>query len=98
MARLPELLRELEPALLERRDLVFDRRDLHHLGVEQGVVALVERGKTVARLGDVPVTARVLWWIQLIVLLGMVLLALPTGEVTARPERRRRAKRQSPDF
>ncbi len=48
--------------------------------------------ETVARLGDVPVTARVLWWIQLIVLLGMVLLALPTGEVTARPERRRRAR------
>ena len=48
--------------------------------------------ETVARVGDVPITARVLWWIQLIVLLGMVLLALPTGEVVERPERRHRAK------
>lgn len=31
-----------------------------------------------------------IWWAQVVVLLGMVLLALPTGEVVERPERRRR--------
>ena len=31
-----------------------------------------------------------LWWVQVIVLLGIVLLALPTGEVVERPQRRKR--------
>ncbi|MGE4429034.1 MAG: glycosyl transferase, partial [Solirubrobacteraceae bacterium] len=30
------------------------------------------------------------WWVQIVVLLGMLLLALPTGEVVERPERRRK--------
>ncbi|MBN9613222.1 MAG: glycosyl transferase, partial [Actinobacteria bacterium] len=38
-------------------------------------------------------SGRTVWWAQLIVLLGMVLLALPTGEVVERPERRRRGSR-----
>src|SRR5690606_27512387 len=31
-----------------------------------------------------------LWWVQVVVLVGMILLALPTGEVVERPERRRK--------
>ncbi len=35
-------------------------------------------------------SGRLVWWVQLVVLLGMLLLALPTGEVSERPERRRK--------
>jgi len=34
--------------------------------------------------------ASLIWWVQVVVLLGILLLALPTGEVVERPERRRR--------
>lgn len=37
-------------------------------------------------------SGNLLWWVQLLVLLGMLLLALPTGEVVERPERRRKSK------
>ncbi|XPP27452.1 MAG: glycosyltransferase [Leucobacter sp.] len=60
-------------------------------GAPSGVTA-ADADETVTQLGGVSITARVLWWIQLIVLLGMVLLALPTGEVVERPARRRRAQ------
>ena len=38
-------------------------------------------------------SGRTIWWVQLAVLFGMVLLALPTGEVVERPERRRRGSK-----
>lgn len=37
------------------------------------------------------VFASLLWWAQIIVLGGLLLLALPTGEVVERPERRRKS-------
>ncbi|WP_449277096.1 glycosyltransferase [Leucobacter sp. GX24907] len=37
---------------------------------------------------------KTLWWVQLVVLLGLVLLALPTGEVVERPPRRKRASKR----
>lgn len=37
--------------------------------------------------------ANALWWAQVVVLGAMLLLALPTGEVVERPERRRKRKR-----
>lgn len=37
------------------------------------------------------------WWVQLVMLGAMVLLALPTGEVVERPERRRRVRAGSSD-
>lgn len=45
---------------------------------------------TAAALRGTGVSGEVVWAVQLIVLLGMLLLALPTGEVTERPEKRRR--------
>ena len=47
---------------------------------------------TVFNLVTWKVTAHTVWWIQIIVLVGMFLLALPTGEVVERPERRKRPK------
>lgn len=44
---------------------------------------------TVEVLEGTTLSGRTVWWVQLIVLLSMVLLALPTGEVVERPERRR---------
>ncbi len=54
--------------------------------------AAASANETVARVGEVSITARVMWWIQFVVLLGVLLLALPTGEVVERPQRRYRAK------
>lgn len=53
-----------------------------------------EPGDAERRLGGTAVTGATIWTAQLIVLLAMVLLALPTGEVTYRPERRKRPKRK----
>ena len=48
-----------------------------------------QAASTAKVLEGTTLSGRTVWWIQLIVLLGMVLLALPTGEVVERPERRR---------
>ncbi|WP_427870648.1 glycosyltransferase [Leucobacter luti] len=42
----------------------------------------------------ISLTGSTIWIIQLAVLLGVLLLALPTGEVTYRPERRKRPSRR----
>lgn len=44
----------------------------------------------VSVLEGTTMSGRTVWWVQLIVLFGVLLLALPTGEVVERPERRRR--------
>ncbi|MBK0417696.1 glycosyltransferase [Leucobacter sp. CSA1] len=49
---------------------------------------------TGARLAGTSLSSSTLWWAQLIVLLGIVLLALPTGEVVERPRRRKRPSRR----
>lgn len=50
-------------------------------------------GNAAANLGGTAWSGQTIWVIQLLVVLGMLLLALPTGEVTYRPERRKRASR-----
>lgn len=50
-------------------------------------------GDLTTNLGGTSWSGQTIWAIQLIVVLGMLLLALPTGEVTYRPERRKRASR-----
>ncbi|QIM19270.1 glycosyltransferase family 2 protein [Leucobacter coleopterorum] len=52
-------------------------------------------GNAAANLGGTAWSGQTIWVIQLVVVLGMILLALPTGEVTYRPERRKRASRWS---
>ncbi|UOR00893.1 glycosyltransferase [Leucobacter allii] len=52
------------------------------------------QGDAGARLDGTSVTGSTIWAIQLVVLLAVLLLALPTGEVTWRPERRRRPARR----
>jgi GT2 family glycosyltransferase len=49
---------------------------------------------TVFSVAALRVTAHTSWWIQIVVLLGMTLLALPTGEVVERPERQSGKKRK----
>lgn len=44
----------------------------------------------VTQIAGTSLSGHTLWWAQLIVLLGIVLLALPTGEVVERPPRRKR--------
>lgn len=48
---------------------------------------------TTSPLDGTTISGRTVWIAQLIVLAGMFLLALPTGEVVERPRRRRRTKR-----
>ncbi len=48
---------------------------------------------TVSPLDGTTFSGRTIWIAQLIVLAGMLLLALPTGEVVERPARRRRPKK-----
>ncbi|RGE15866.1 glycosyltransferase family 2 protein [Leucobacter sp. wl10] len=47
-------------------------------------------------LGGTSLSGHTIWTIQLAVLLGVLLLALPTGEVAWRPEKRKRPKRRKP--
>ncbi|MFT4232032.1 MAG: glycosyltransferase family 2 protein [Leucobacter sp.] len=51
------------------------------------------QGDAATRLGGTSLSGHTIWTIQLAVLLGVLLLALPTGEVTYRPEKRRRPRR-----
>lgn len=54
-----------------------------------------EPGDASTILDGTSLSGQTIWLIQLIVVLGMILLALPTGEVTWRPERRKRPARKS---
>ncbi|PIJ22604.1 hypothetical protein BMH30_11825, partial [Leucobacter sp. OLES1] len=49
------------------------------------------------KLTGTSLSATTIWWAQAIVLLAMLLLALPTGEVVDRPERRKKPKRRRGD-
>lgn len=98
------LLREggndAERAQLQR---VFDQhKALKSAGVtEQGLLwRVTDRDVTAGNSGSLSVnlggtawSGQTIWVIQLAIVLGMLLLALPTGEVTYRPERRRRASK-----
>lgn len=53
-----------------------------------------QQGDAETRLGGTSLSGHTIWTIQLTVLLGVLLLALPTGEVTWRPEKRKRPKRR----
>lgn len=53
------------------------------------------QGDAGTRLGGTSLTGSTIWGIQLVVLIAVVLLALPTGEVTYRPERRKRPSRRA---
>lgn len=93
---------DLERAELQR---VFDQHAaLASAGVTaQGLLWRVadpesvsdSQGDAGTRLGGTSLTGQTIWGIQLLVLIGMVLLALPTGEVTYRPERRKRPSRRA---
>ncbi|WP_017793163.1 glycosyltransferase [Leucobacter salsicius] len=52
-----------------------------------------ETGDSSKKLDGTSISGQTLWLGQVIILLGMMLLALPTGEVTWRPEQRRRQPR-----
>lgn len=52
--------------------------------------------RTLFNLAKLPLTAKTVWTIQAVVLLAMLLLALPTGEVTEQAPRRRRNKKNRP--
>ena len=89
----------------ERADLqrVFDQHaSLTSAGVtNQGLLwRILDSGSGDEALGDDQVklsgtsfTGKTIWTAQLAVLLGLLLLALPTGEVVERPERRKRPAR-----
>ena len=98
---LPDAGDDAERAELQR---VFDQHSsLASAGVtEQGLLWRVAdpeadanpQGDAGRRLGGTSLTGQTIWTVQLVVLLGMLLLALPTGEVVARPERRKRPSRR----
>ncbi|PRI10579.1 glycosyltransferase family 2 protein [Leucobacter massiliensis] len=52
-------------------------------------------GDAATELGGTSFSGHTIWTFQLLVVLGVLLLALPTGEVTWRPEKRRRPKRKA---
>ncbi|QZY52981.1 glycosyltransferase [Leucobacter tenebrionis] len=93
---------DLERAELQR---VFDQHaSLASAGLtEQGLLWRVvdpetitePEGDAATRVGGTSLTGQTIWGIQLVVLLGVLLLALPTGEVTYRPERRKRPNRRA---
>lgn len=60
------------------------------VGVDAGAGVASETEDPPAVVAGIEISVTVLWWAQVIVLLAMLLLALPTGEVVDRPERRRR--------
>ncbi|GAB2561907.1 glycosyltransferase family 2 protein [Leucobacter ruminantium] len=92
---------ETERAELQR---VFDQHaSLSSAGVTQrGLLwrvadaqpGSVEHGDAETRLRGTSITGHTIWTVQLVVLLGLVLLALPTGEVVERPARRKRPSRR----
>lgn len=92
---------DTERAELQR---LFDQHDaLASAGLtEQGLLWRVVEpeteqeapGDATQRVSGTSLTGQTIWTIQLIVLLGVLLLALPTGEVTYRPERRIKPSRR----
>ena len=50
-------------------------------------------GDSSKQLDGTSISGQTLWLAQVVILLGMIMLALPTGEVTWRPEQRRRQPR-----
>ena len=50
----------------------------------------------VIKIAKLRFTATSVWIVQALLLVGMLLLALPTGEVVARPEKRPRVKKRQP--
>lgn len=93
---------------LERSELqrVFDQHQaLSSAGLtEQGLLWRVQQPEAAAtdpgdagtRLGGTSLSGSTIWAIQIVVLLGVLLLALPTAEVTYRPERRKKPSRRKP--
>ena len=92
---------------VERADLqlAFDQHEsLASAGTtEQGLLwrvvdsethASVE-GDAATNLDGTAFSGQTIWLVQLVVILGVLLLALPTGEVMWRPERRKRPSRKS---
>lgn len=65
----------------------------------QGEVAAASEApaSTTRVLDGTTLSGQTVWWVQAIVLLGIVLLALPTGEVVERPARRSVRKAKSAD-
>ncbi|MBO1900617.1 glycosyltransferase family 2 protein [Leucobacter weissii] len=62
-------------------------------GVASEPVDPAAEGNASAPVEGTTFSGYTVWWVQLAVLFGMLLLALPTGEVVERPERRRRGSR-----
>ncbi len=58
--------------------------------IENGDAVASAIADTGAHLRGTSVSGQLVWGVQIVVLLAMLLLALPTGEVTERPERRRK--------
>ncbi|MBL3685889.1 glycosyltransferase [Leucobacter zeae] len=98
---LPDDGDDLERAELQR---VFDQHSsLSGAGqTDQGLLWRVvdpesdeaAEGDATERLGGTTFTGTTIWTAQLVLLLGVLLLALPTGEVTYRPDRRKRPSRR----
>lgn len=98
---LPSTGSDTERAELQR---MFDQHDaLASAGLtDQGLLWRVvdpeteqeAPGDATQRVGGTSLSGQTIWAIQLVVLLGVLLLALPTGEVTYRPERRIRPSRR----
>ncbi|WP_440311970.1 glycosyltransferase [Leucobacter chromiireducens] len=98
---LPSSGSDVERAELQR---LFDQHPaLVNAGqTEQGLLWRVaepetedaDPGDAAKRVDGTTLTGSTIWVVQLVVLLGVLLLALPTGEVTYRPERRKRPKRR----
>ncbi len=90
----------------ERSELqrVFDQHQaLANAGLtDQGLLWRVQQapgqdaevGDSATRLGGTSLSGTTVWAVQLAVLFGVILLALPTAEVTWRPEKRRRPSRR----
>ncbi|MGW9019934.1 glycosyltransferase [Leucobacter chromiiresistens] len=94
---------DVERAELQR---VFDQHEtLSSAGLtEQGLLWRVQHadaqeaevGDSATRLGGTSLSGTTIWAVQLAVLFGVLLLALPTAEVTWRPEKRKRPARRKP--
>lgn len=91
---------DVERAQLQR---VFDQNAMLATSslTDQGLLWRVDEtqnadedlGNSAKRLDGTSISGHTVWLGQLVILVGMMLLALPTGEVTWRPEKRRRQPR-----
>ncbi|WP_336659048.1 glycosyltransferase [Leucobacter sp. USHLN153] len=64
--------------------------------VQQSDATDAEAGDVTTRVGGTSLSGSTIWAIQLAVLFGVVLLALPTAELTWRPQKRKRPPRRTP--